>query len=223
MIYMFLDESGECSFSAKTEFEYFLITILLIEETELKRLKNISKRTAAKFIARGWNKDREIKAVNLYKNKKFGEASVVNYLDAVSKLESLRINYLAVNKGNISNESFKKTPYGIGYNYFTGQLLSELIFNYDMYDIHLTYDERNKESHPNQSFQQFLQTKIYGIAFEKGIEVNMGLTGANSRMVYGLMAVDFFCWSIYRKITTGDDTFINKFAKKLLHVNELYI
>lgn len=175
------------------------------------------------MINSGWNKDEEIKAVNIHRNRKFGEHSITDYLNAINVIRSLQISYLAINKSKITNESFRNTPYGIGYNFFTGQLISELIFTHGMYKFLLIYDERNKESHPNQSFQQYLQTLIYGKAFENNMTVDVKFVGANSKVVYGLRAVDFFCWSIYRKITTGDDTFYRIFSDKLLCVNESLI
>jgi hypothetical protein len=221
LFHLFLDESGECSFSEKTGYKYFLIVILSVEDSEIKRLKTISKRFSADMIKTGWKKETEIKAVNLSKNKKFGEKYTTKYLNAVSVLDTLKIGYIAVNKNNITNLSFRNSPYGVGYNYFTGLLLSELMFTYQMNNIHLIYDERNKESHPNQIFQQYLQTKILGMAFENDAIVNAEFVGANSSKVYGLMAVDFFCWGIYRLLTTGENRYVNIFKDKIIYKKEI--
>ena len=216
MIYMFLDESGECSFSSKTEYDYFLITILTADVTDINKLKNRTRRFSSNLINIGWEKTQEIKAVSLHKNRKYGDRYIFDYIKSITTLESLKISYLALNKNNITNESFKRIPYGIGYNYFTGRLLTKLVFEYGMNNAILTYDERNKESHPNQSFQDYLLTLIYGKAFDKNNLVDIKFIGADSRKVYGLTAVDFFCWSIYRKITAGDYTYYDTFSDRII-------
>lgn len=134
----------------------------------------------------------------------------------------MKVSYIVVEKSKITNQSFRNAPYGISYNYFTGKLLKNLVFEHNLHDIYLTYDERSKESHPNQKYQQYIQTLMYGEALEKEVDIDMTITGANSSKVYGLMAVDIFCWSIYREITAGEDTFITVFRDQIVHKNELY-
>lgn len=223
MLHLFLDESGECSFSQNSRYKHFLITIISIDDSESAILKNKLKRQFAYFIRNGWYKTKEIKASELYKDIRFGASTVFRVLNALMQLKSIKISYLVVNKNNIKHQSFRNAPYGIGYNYFTGVLLSELIFDDNIYDFQLTYDERNKETHPNKRFIEYLQTKIYGSAFECDTNVSFTLTGGKSHEVYGLRAVDFICWSIFRRFEHGDTRFFDVFSHKILRRQEWYI
>ena len=223
MLHLFLDESGECSFSPNSAYKHFLITITSVDDSELYALKNKLKRQFAYFIKNGWDKAKEIKAFELYKNRKFGASAIFRVLNALMQLESIRISYLVVNKNNIKQQSFRDAPYGIGYNYFTGVLLSELVFQDNICDFQLTYDEKSKETHPNKRFVEYLQTKIYGSAFEFNRDVAFTLGRGKSHEVYGLRAVDFICWSIFRRFEYNDTRFFKVFAQKILRRREWYI
>lgn len=220
---LFLDESGECSFSSNSDYKHFLITILSIDPVHITKLKNGLGRRFASIINAGWNKQRELKATEVYKNKKFGSRSIMDILHVLIPIESLQISYLVVKKESITNPSFRSASYGIGYNYFTGTLLSELVFTDNIHEFQLIYDKRNKESHPNKHFREYLETKIYGTALEQNVNVNMTIQGADSQESYGLKGLDYFCWSIFRKFELGDDRFYRLFEHKLLCRRECYI
>lgn len=223
MHYLFLDESGECSFSDESIYKHFLATVLSVNDDDNKKFKTILKYRAGSLIKRGWDKKIEIKATTLYNYKKFGIQSIKDILEALIKIPSLEVSYIVVNKENINSDSLTTAPYGIAYNYFTGVLLSELVFLDGMHDIHLTYDKRNKETHANKPFREYLQTTILGKAFESSIKVNFVLEGKESNMSYGLKAVDFFSWSIFRKFERNDDSLFNIFRSKLKRRREWYL
>ena len=220
---LFLDESGECSFSSSSQYKHFLITILSINAVDITKLKRRLQRAFASFIKSGWDKRRELKAAEVYKNRKFGPKSITDILQVMIPIESLRISYLVVRKEGITYPSFRSASYGIGYNYFTGTLLSELVFTDNMHELQLIYDRRNKESHPNKHFREYLETKIYGTALEQNIDVNMTIQGDDSQKSYGLRGLDYFCWSIFRKFESGDDSYYRLFKHKLLRKREWYI
>ena len=123
---LFLDESGECSFSVRSAYKHFVITILSIDESAINKIRNSLRRRFTKFIEKGWDRNREVKAFEIFKNRRFGENSVREVLDALTRIDTLAISYIVVNKEKIENKSFRNAPYGTGYNYFTGILLSEL-------------------------------------------------------------------------------------------------
>ena len=223
MLHLFLDESGECSFSQNSKYEHFLITIISIDVSEYATLKNNLKRQFAYFIRNGWDKAKEIKASELYKDRRFGTSAVLRVMNTLMQLSSIKISYLVVNKNNIKHKAFRDAPYGIGYNYFTGVLLSELVFQDNICDFQLTYDEKNKETHPNKRFVEYLQTKIYGSALELDRGVAFTLCRGKSHESYGLRAVDFICWSIFRKFEYSDTRFFNVFSQNILRRREWYI
>ena len=138
------------------------------------------------------------------------------------QLNSIKISYLVVNKNNIKHQAFRDAPYGIGYNYFTGVLLSELVFQDNICYFQLTYDEKSKETHPNRRFAEYL-TKIYGSALELDTNVAFTLSRGKSHESYGLRAVDFICWSIFRKFEYSDTRFFNVFSQNILRRREWYI
>lgn len=220
---LYMDESGECSFSPQSRYRHFLLTVISIDESENRQMENRLKRIFARFVRRGWDKSREVKSYELFKDKKFGPAAMKKILDALTSISSLEISYLIVNKQKILNESFRKAPYGIGYNYFSGILLSEMMFQDGLHDVHLIYDKRNKETHSNKRFREYLETKVYGTALESDIAVKLLIEAKESQNCYGLLAVDYFSWAIYRKFEHGDDLFFSLFQEKLKRRREWYI
>lgn len=221
MKHLFLDESGECSFARTSDYKHFLITILSVDTSEVNKIKNCLRRKTASFIKKGWDKSKEIKASKIY--NKFGEKGITDVILSLIKINSLEISYIIVNKDKINNLSFRNASYGIPYNYFTGVLLSELIFYDEFYDVYLIFDKRNKETHQNKYFTEYLETNIFGKALEKEINIDFHLEGLDSQDVYGLKAVDFFCWSVFRKFEYSDNRFFNIILEKLKRRREWYI
>lgn len=220
---LFLDESGECSFSESSIYQHFLITILSIDALQANQIKKCLKREFASFIRRGWPKRKEPKASDLFRDKKFGGPAVVNVLKSLVRISTLETSYIIVNKDKISHDSFRKAPYGIGYNYFTNVLLSELIFQDGFHNIHLIYDIRNKETHQKRHFKEHLETSILGTALEKDIQVKFTIHGFDSSSCYGLLAVDFFSWAIFRNFEHGDDRFYKLILNSMKRRREWYI
>ena len=223
MIKLFQDESGESAFSADSIFRHFLVTILSIPASDAPKLKSILKHKIGLLIKKGWPRDKEPKAYEVNKDIRFGRATICDILKTLAEIPTLRINYIVVDKTKITNQSFISAPYGIVYNYFTGVLLSEMVFEDNLNNIHLTYDIRNKETHNKRRFTEYLQTKIYGMALEKRIHVDMFITGDCSHKCYGLLAVDYFCWAIFRKFERADDSFVELFKNKVGRRQEWYI
>lgn len=220
---LFLDESGECSFSSKSAYRHFLITILSVDPSAMNIMKNNLKRKFVGLIKKGWDKTQEAKAYEVFKNRKFGAKAISEVLDSLSRIDTLEISYVIVNKDKITNKAFRSAPYGTAYNYFTGVLLSELIFEDRFHDVHLIYDVKNKEAHENKHFREYLETKVAGTALERGIDVNLTIQGLNSKESYGLLAVDYFSWSIFRKFEYNDSRFFELFKHKLKRRREWYI
>ena len=219
---LYLDESGECSFSPNSAFKHFLVTILSVDSSKINDVKKCIKRHNAKIIRSGWDKNEEIKAAKLILNKKFGPAPIKQVLNILTNIDTLEVSYIIINKDKITNPSFRNAPYGVGYNYFTGIILSEVIFGGGFHNIHLNFDRRNKETHHNKHFREYLETKIYGKALERNIPVKLSITANDSHKCHGLAAVDYFSWSIYRIFEYGDDSFFRLFTKKLKIRREWY-
>jgi len=221
--HLFLDESGECSFSQTSSFRHFLITILSVDDCQARRIKGRLRRKFAAFVRGGWKRTKEIKAADLFRDSRFAAEAVADVLVDLIKIPSLEISYIVVNKERISHQPFRSAPYGIGYNYFTGVLLCELIFEDHLRSVRLNYDIRNKETHKNKHFKEHLETKIIGTALEKDTPIELSIHGFDSSRCYGLSAADFFSWAIFRKFEYDDDSFYNLFADRLRRRREWYL
>jgi hypothetical protein len=148
---------------------------------------------------------------------------VANVISSLTAISALEINYIVINKHKITNQSFRNAPYGAAYNYFAGVLFSEMVFQDKLYDTHLIYDMRNKETHPNKHFKEYLEAQIYGQALRDNINVDITIEGFQSHQVYGLQAVDYFSWALFRKFEYHDETFSKIFAHKLHRRREWYL
>ena len=220
---LYLDESGECSFAQSSSYKHFLITIITVDPSYNNKIKNCLRRRFAKYIKKGWNKTKEIKANSLYRDNRFGAKSVEEVIQSLINIKSLEISYLIVNKDKITNKSFRDAEYGIAYNYFTGVILSELIFEDGFHDVNLIYDIRNKETHYKKHFKEHLETKLFGDALEREVSIKIQIEGLASDKCYGLTAVDFFSWAIFRKFEHSDDSFYNLLVGKFKRKREWYI
>jgi len=227
--FIYCDESGETSFSKDSKHQHFSICALTVEESQRNKIKNTIRRKHAKLYRKGWPKDIEIKASLLHGlnfNKKIplklkksitGDQFIKETLKSLKNSCSPRIDFFAVNKDEIVDEEFKHASYGIAYNYFAGKLLIPLIVN--CRDSYITLDERSKETHSQMHFNGYLETQVRGYAIENNLNIRLEIEHANSRNNYGLQAVDYFSWSIYRKIEHNDESFFNIF-KNLIKTKE---
>jgi len=230
--FIYCDESGEASFSTKSSYDYFSICALTVEENKKNKIKSTMKRKKAKLYKLGWPKEVEIKASVLYslrRNKKIpqkvknnirGDSFIQEVLISLKNSCSPKIDYIIVRKDGLQDASFRSSPYGIAYNFFAGKILIPIILKYK--DCFLTIDRRNKEMHPHKHFDGYIETTARGEAFEKGINLSLEIRHEESSINSGLQAVDFFSWSIYRKVRNGDTRFFNIFKDLIMQNYEWY-
>ncbi len=225
MLNLYLDESGEGCFEATSIYKHLLITVIYTNEFEGQKIKSKLKSCFADtFYNQGWQKIKEIKAATVFNDRKFGVNAINNVLNCLIKINSLKINYIAINKEGIKSESLKKAPYGIVYNYFSGLLMEKLIFEKKLYSTNLIFDRRNKETHENKPFKEYLKTHILGVALEKHIDpISFLLTPDDSQNSFGLKAVDFCSWAIFRKYEYKDERFYAIIKDKIDIISDWYI
>ena len=227
--FIYCDESGESSFSKDSAYDYFSICTLTIGEDKKNKIKNTMKRKTAKLYNMGWPKEIEIKASILHglnsnnnisqdvKNNISGDEFIKEILLSLKNSCSPRIDYIAVGKDGLQDPSFRSAPYAIAYNFFAGKILIPIIL--ECKDCFLTIDKRNKEMHAQRHFDGYIETKARGDAFEKKIDINLEIKHDESQNNFGLQVVDFFSWSIYRKIKNKDIRFFRIF-EDLIHLKE---
>ncbi len=230
--FIYLDESGEASFSEQTAFPYFSITTMTINEQDKKKIKNILRRAKAKLYKRGWPRAIEIKASILHglqhhkeiperlRNEIDGDKFIKSILEKLESSCRPRIDYIVVKKDGFTNPTFKAAPYGIAYNFLAGKILFPLIRN--MSDCFLTVDKRNKETHSQKHFDGYIKTTVIGDAYDKRKDIVLQIKHEESHSNTGLQAVDFFCWSINRKMQNRDSRFFDVFTDLVETAHEWY-
>lgn len=223
-INIFLDESGEAAGYKQGSPKTFNIAILCIEDT--KPLKHVMKKFQAKLYKAGWPRLIELKASRLFKARfdqsipqtfKFKTDTRPLLKEILRKLVSLKveIDYLTVNKAKI-NDQLRTAPYGILYNYYSGQLLLPRFQKHK--DICLFVDARNKEQQPKLKFDGYIQTKAYS---EIKSTFNLSIIHVDpSEINYGLRAVDYISWAIFRKFESDDSQFYELIRSKIVGKQE---
>ena len=83
-----------------------------------------------------------------------------------------------------------------------------------------TFNPVDLTSYPIDSPQQVISDLV---DVEKEININFCLEGLDSKDVYGLKAVDFFSWSVFRKFEYSDNRFFNLILEKLKRRREWYV
>lgn len=189
-------------------------------------------RVTAKLHRLGWPKGVEIKASILHRvqhdmaiseelrRNVNGDEIIKSILRSVKNSCSPRIDYIAVNKGGFTSSTFRKAPYGVAYNFLAGQLLSPLILHFN--DCVLTVDKRNKETHSQKHFSAYIETKVLGDAHNCGKDVNLEILHEESHNNRGLQAVDYFAWSVNRKLQSKDSQFFDIFKDLVVIAEEWY-
>lgn len=230
---IYCDESGESSFSEKSACECFVITALTIEVEKKKALQKALKRKFGKLIDKGWPKDLEIKASILHgikwepkipqelKDLLDGDKYIEEILDLICNSCDPRIDFFAVRKDKILSPYFREAPYGIAYNFFAGKLLIKIIEQ--LKDCHLIMDQRNKETHNKQRFDDYIKTMLLQTMIDKKDNISLNIDHLDSFKVFGLRAVDFFSWSIYRFVEAKDNRFIKIIESRIKEAIRWYI
>ena len=216
-----MDESGDVSFAKTSKTKYFIITCLCIPESNKHKLKNLVKKKKRKLYNSGWPKSEEIKASTLHQlncNIKQrqrlgvsidGDDYIEEIITSIINSFAPRIDYFALNKTNIIDESFKRSPYGIAYNFFSSKLLCPVVL--DLKECKIFPDPRNKETRPKLKFAEYVKREIIWGAQENKIRASFTFHNLPSHTHPGLFSVDFFSWSINRFFAERDDRFFNRF------------
>lgn len=231
--HIFLDESGEISFSARSSYEHFALTTLKVSEANLKPMKNVIKSVKGALHKRGWPRELEIKAYNLHglhKNPRIpanlqsaivGDDLITNILARLCRSCNPEIDYIVIRKNGLTSTSFRAANSSIAYNYFAGKVLSRPVK--ESGNCRMCPDPRNKETHSKKRFKEYICTKLHEEAFDQGRNLTVTVQSPPSHLEPGLQAVDFFAWSVFRKYEYGDDRFYEIFKNKIAERKTWYI
>lgn len=237
--FIYCDESGESSFSEKSFFKYFLLTSLTIRKDQRQKIIRTLKRKYAHLYKLGWPKNIEIKASTLnaldnprelssnknipesVKKQINGKEYIKEILSSLSRCCEFEIDYFIVNKDGIRSPYFREASYGIAYNFFAGKLLPRIIIEKE--STFLIMDQRNKETHNKKNFDDYIKSQVLGAILKTEKNIDLKIDHSSSNEVYGLQAVDYFCWAINRKFTKKDNSFKNIFWDKINRSEHWYI
>lgn len=221
MKWMFLDESGELGFNPAGS-KRFVAALICVGP--VKPFNRFIKRWSAKLISAGWPKNREIKAVDLYRAhldrdipdtfpwKKDTRPIIGELLGGIaSRVDEIRL--ITIEKSKLDSVRLGAAPYGVLYNYFTSWLIVPAAKTASA--VHLVVDQRNKESHNLLHFDGYVETSIWAARPNGTMPLKLEIEHKFSHEVYGLRAVDFVSWATFRYRERGDDTFFRFLQPKI--------
>ncbi len=226
MVYIFLDESGVTKgFDETKSSKTFNIALLTTEDQD--SIKRVIRSFIKKAIKAGWPQDIEIKAAELFKakhNRRVSEAFkykhnsyklIEEILQKLSECD-LTIDYISVKKSGIYPH-LRESPYGILYNYFASKILIPKLDRFS--DVLLRADARNKEQHTMLKFEGYIETEAY---LNIKHPIKLKIEHCDSKKVYGVRAVDFISWAIFRKYESKDSRFFDLFKNKVSDYQEWF-
>lgn len=208
---IYQDESGCFGFHTGSS-KHFVVALLCPQNS--KHISNVMRKFKGSLISNGWPRKIEIKAHNLfiarsnkdipsdYLYKNNPEFPIFKILNNLKNCE-IEIDAIVVLKEKIL-PNLRLLPNGILLNYFSGQVLINRIVKYN--EVHLYVDETSKQTHSLQHFDGYIQTGAY---LTKKEYFPFEIVHGNSNVIYGISAVDFISWSIFRKYEFGDSRFFD--------------
>ena len=223
-MHIFMDESGELGFHARSSKHYGIACICTEQQKSIyKAFKNFN----AFLIRNGWPKDVEPKANKLFNCTRDSEIPstfnfksnshdvILEFLKRLSKRD-FEIDAIIINKRNIDTH-LKNAPFGIKHNYFAAQVLVPRIVQYD--EVYLFVDQRSKERHSHLHFDGYIETRVFT---ERTNGMQFQIRHEDSRVVKGLSTVDYISWSIFRLFEYGDKRFFSCINGKVANLNKWY-
>lgn len=221
--HLYLDESGELGFHPRS-CKYFLITVL--STTRPKALLKRMKKQKAQLYNAGWPKAVEIKGTSLWGASHIpgipdGIADKrIDYLNSmISSIAAgqVKVHYSIVKKERLS-EHLRNAPYGITYNFLAGKLITRAYQHYNG-PISLMVDQRSKETHNKTKFDGYIETRLIGDCEHAD---PLEITHNESHDEFGLQAVDFMSWGLYRWFEHRDRQFADLIAPSVGYIDDWY-
>jgi hypothetical protein len=212
MNFIYLDESGDLGFNFdnKKTSRYFIVTFLFTQK----------RRSLEKVIKKAFNyfSKKEIKLHNgilhCYKEKPLIRHRILSLL----KNKDFDIISISLDKRKVYTKL--KDEKHILYNYVTNILLDRIftrkIIPLDE-PIRLIASKRETNKFLNQNFKSFLENQT-----KNNHNIKIAIEVKRPKEDKVLQIVDFVCWSIFRKLEHGDDSYYNVIKSKIIDESILY-
>jgi hypothetical protein len=204
---LYLDESGECSFSSASTCRYFTIGAVSVDMKDVPRMRGRLQRMTARMLNQGWDERKELKATTIFQDTYFGSETVIEIGRLLAGVPSLEVGYVVMDKRGERNEAYKAAGYGSVYDHCSGGLVSTMLAEQGSTSIHLLYDKGNG----GRQVGRYLKTLVLGMEGERAFRVQ----GVDSGACYGLLAADVVAWSAFRSCEFKDNRFINAFGDRV--------
>jgi hypothetical protein len=195
---LFQDESGDLGFDfskSKTS-RFFVITIVLMDESAKRSAEKVVKNVFRKFAEPKSHKEGVLHAAN--------EKPVVrsHLLKGIAK-KDIAIYAVILNKARV-NDDLRKQPAKL-YNFVTKTLLRYVYKKGGLLDANkneLVASRRETNRLLNDDFCHYLEGQM-----KKMSSSNFVVRIAPPYEEKCLQIVDFACWSVYRTVAHGDDSY----------------
>jgi len=208
MAYIFLDESGDLGFGARSS-KWFLFTILLVNNH--RRIEKVVKK-----IKRGLSKKYKIKELHAYHSNAITKNRMLKKL---AEIDDLKIMTIILNKSKVHINLRNQKNYL--YNY-TANILLDRLYNKHLIEtnepINLYIDQKDTNKFIRNNFSQYLENNIIKRGNCGKIEIKI----KPSHTERCLQAVDFISWAIFRKYELGDYEYYNQIKDKIVEENFLF-
>jgi len=212
MSYIFLDESGNLGFNfeKKKTSKFFVIALLFVKN------KNPIEKIIRK-VFRGFTKT-ELRhhpnTLHCYKEQPKTRQKLLGLLN-VQNISAIAI-YLNKKKVYTKLQNEKH----VLYNYVTNILLDRLYTKKLIpvnNPIYLIASRRETNKFLNDNFKTYLNSQV-----QSKHKLKMSIEIRSPHQEKCLQAVDFICWSIFRKYEYGDESYYNMIKQKIVEENPLF-
>lgn len=222
--HLYMDESGELGQKPGSS-KFFLICLLSTKSP--KALKKRIAKAKAELYNLGWPKDLEIKGTSLWgaEHQRGVPAEIStnkirfirNILSSIAKSD-VKLHYIIVNKNRMT-QSLKQADYGIAFNYYSGMLLTRAYSGNYCGPVALIVDQRNKETHKKKHFDGYVETKFIA---DLDHCHPLKIEHRESHDEFGLQAVDFMSWALFRYFEHDDGQFLDLMQPVMGYVDNWY-
>ena len=190
---VYIDESGTLSLNNSEK--YFILTAILCDETNCKKLKQLHKNIYKKYLVP--NKLKEIHACKMTFVEKQG------ILNSISQVYNLKVFYLVANKEKIFKRLINNQ--NLCYNYLVGILVSKII-EIATEDIEVMIDNHSTKVGSLNSLHDYLKMECYA---KSSFNFNFNSRFVDSHKDYGIQIVDLISNSIFSKYNHSKNTLYN--------------
>lgn len=205
---IFIDESGDLGFSAKSS-RWMIVTLLLTNSH--RRVEKCVKK-----VHRGLRKKgKRVRELHAYHEN---EVTRKRVLSKIAELEDIQVIAVVLNKQKVYTRL--RDQKGVLYNYVTNILLDRLNdsgVTEGVCNVEICIDQKETNKFMNDHFLGYLHQ---GTKSWKNDKVEIRLAYSHNEKC--LQAVDFVSWAIFRKYEYGEYDYYNLIQNKLIKEDFLF-